>query len=105
MPTKPQPSLPKKGDSNDTINNTIKLIKLTYDLSNFFLKKHDYDSDVFKARIKEVRKHTVTVRHSQERIDAISQATTHGNLFHPTGGGHLTDKMYFLVWRRKWRQR
>ena len=42
------------GDSNDMTNNTMKLIQSTNDLSTFFLKKHGYDSDVFKATIKEV---------------------------------------------------
>ena len=56
---------------------------------------------MFKATIKEVKKHKVTVRHSQERIDAISQATTHGNLFHANGGGHLADEDVFLGLEKK----
>jgi hypothetical protein len=40
-------------------------------------------------------------RHSQEQIDAISQATTHCNLFHVTGGGHSTDDVVFLAWQKK----
>jgi hypothetical protein len=38
---------------------------------------------VFKVSMKKVKKQTVTVRHSQEPIDAINPAT---------GGGHLTDE-------------
>jgi hypothetical protein len=43
----------------------------------------------------------VTVRHSQERIDAVYQATSHGNLFHATGGGRLTDEDVFLGLQKK----
>jgi hypothetical protein len=43
----------------------------------------------------------VTVRHSTERIEKIHQATTHGNLFHATEGGHLTDDDIFLVAQKK----
>eukprot|EP00804_Cyclotella_cryptica_P003743 CCRYP_008915-RA/>CCRYP_008915-RA protein AED:0.34 eAED:0.34 QI:0/0/0/1/0/0/2/0/185 len=33
----------------------------------------------------------VTVRNSQEQIGVICKATTEGNLFHATGGKHLTE--------------
>ncbi len=56
---------------------------------------------MFKASIKKVQKQSVTVRNSQECVDAISQATTHGNLFHATGGGHLTDEDVFLALQKK----
>ena len=48
-----------------------------------------------------MKKQSVTVRHLQEQIDAISQATTHGNLIHATGGGHLTDEYVFLALQKK----
>ena len=89
------------GDAKDAANNTMQLIQSTNDLSTYFLKEHGFNSDVFKASIKKVQKQSVTVRNSQERIDAISQATTHGNLFHATGGGHLTDKDVFLALQKK----
>jgi len=41
------------------------------------------------------------MRHSQEQINVTSQATTHGNLFHATGVGHLTDEDVFLVLQKK----
>eukprot|EP00804_Cyclotella_cryptica_P012110 CCRYP_009816-RA/>CCRYP_009816-RA protein AED:0.34 eAED:0.38 QI:0/0/0/1/0/0/2/0/179 len=41
------------------------------------------------------------LRNSQERIDVISQATTHRKLFHATGGGHLTDEDLFLALQKK----
>ena len=36
-----------------------------------------------------------------ERIEKNQQATTHGNLFHATGGGHLTDDDIFLAAQKK----
>ena len=89
------------GDAEDATNNTMQLIQSTNDLSTFFLKEHGFNSDVLKASIKKVKKQSVTVRHSQERIDEISQATTHGNLFHATEGGHSTDEDVFLALQKK----
>jgi len=43
----------------------------------------------------------VTVLHSTERIEKNQQATTHGNLFHATGGGHLTNDEIFLAAQKK----
>jgi hypothetical protein len=94
------------GDAEDAANNTRQLIQSTNNLSTFFLKEHGFDSDVLKTSIKKVKKQSVTVRHSQEQIDEISQATTHGNLFHATGCGHLTDEdVFWRCKRRKGRQR
>ena len=41
------------------------------------------------------------VQHSTERIEKIQQATTHGNLFRVTGGGHLTDDDIFMDTQKK----
>ena len=88
-------------DAQDTANTTIQHIQYTNDLSTYFLKEHDFNSGMFKASIKWVKKRSVTVRNLQEQIDAISQATVHGNLFHATGGGHLTDEDVFLALQKK----
>ena len=37
----------------------------------------------------------MTVWHTAERIEQIQQGTTQGNLFHVTGGAHLTDDDIF----------
>ena len=89
------------GDTKDAANNTIQLIQSTNNLSTFFLKEHGFNSDVLKCSIKKVKNQFVTMRHSQERINAINQVTTHGNLFHANGGGHLTDEDVFLVLQKK----
>eukprot|EP00804_Cyclotella_cryptica_P031255 CCRYP_011060-RA/>CCRYP_011060-RA protein AED:0.29 eAED:0.29 QI:0/0/0/1/0/0/3/0/236 len=36
-----------------------------------------------------------------KRIEKTQQATTHGNIFHATGGGHLTDDDIFLAAQKK----
>jgi hypothetical protein len=79
------------GDAKDAANNTRQLIQSTNDLSTFFLKEHGFDSDMLKTSIKTVKKQSGTLQHSQEQINAISQATTHNNVFYATGGGYLTD--------------
>ena len=43
----------------------------------------------------------MTVWHSSERIKKIQRATTQGNLFHATGGGHLTNDDIFLSAQEK----
>ena len=89
------------GDTKDATNNTMQLIQSTNGLSTFFLKEHGFNSDVLKASIKKVKRQFVTVRHSQEQIHEISQATTHGNLYHATGGGHSTDEDVFSALQKK----
>ena len=42
-----------------------------------------------------VRPSVLTVPHSQERIELLSQAKTHGNIFAATGGVHLTANDIF----------
>eukprot|EP00985_Skeletonema_marinoi_P015988 scaffold8451_cov145-Skeletonema_marinoi.AAC.1 len=46
----------------------------------------------------------ITVRHSQERIDIISNQSTHGGLFHHTGGLHLTCDDMFIATEKKLRE-
>ncbi len=49
-----------------------------------------------KIMLKPVKRTTVlTVPHSQERIELLSQAKTHGNIFAATGGVHLTANDIF----------
>jgi hypothetical protein len=50
-----------------------------------------YNGEVFKNTIKKINRKSVTVQHSMERMEKIQKASTHGNLFHATGAGHLTD--------------
>ena len=89
------------GDDDDATNMAMVHIQESNDVSTHFLLHHGYDGNAFKDRIKKVSKKSVTVRHSAERIEKIQQATTHGNLFHATGGGHLTDDDIFWLHKRR----
>ena len=65
-----------------------------------------FNGDVMKVTLKPVeRTNDVTAPHTQERIELLSQAKTHGNIFAATGGIHLTANDIFnwemimgLVW-------
>jgi hypothetical protein len=51
---------------------------------------------MMKVMLKPVKCTTVvTIPHSQERIDLLSQAKTHGSIFATTGGVHLTANDIF----------
>ena len=94
------------GDDDDDFNAMMRQIQSTNDLSTLFLTTAGFDGSAFKVQIqkkKEPKK--MTVRHSQERIDAIAKATTHGQHFHVTGGDHLTSDDIFIATEKKERER
>ncbi len=54
------------------------------------------NGDTMKITLKPIEQTTVvTVPHSQERIELLSQVKTHGNIFAATGGIHLTANDIF----------
>jgi hypothetical protein len=60
------------------------------------LSLEGYNGDVMKITLKPVeRTRVLTVPHSQERIELLSRAKTHGNIFTATGGVHLTANDIF----------
>ncbi len=60
------------------------------------LSLEGYNGDVMKITLKPVERTTVlTVPHSQEWIELLSRAKTHGNIFTATGGVHLTANDIF----------
>jgi hypothetical protein len=89
------------GNDNDATNTAMLHIQESNNVSTHFLSRIGYNGEVFKNTIKKVNRKSVTVRHSMERIAKIQKATTHGNLFHATGGGHLTDDDIFLAAQKK----
>ena len=89
------------GDENDAMNVTMQLIQATNNVSTYFLSQHGYSGNVFKGEIKHVGKTTVTQPYSQERIDAIAKATTHGSLFQKTGGGTICSDEFFWEQHRR----
>jgi hypothetical protein len=55
-----------------------------------------FNGDVMKVTLKPVgRTNAVMAPHTKERIELLSQAKTHGNIFAATGGIHLTDNDIF----------
>ena len=76
-------------------------IQESNNVSTHFLLRNGYDGNAFKDTIKKVSRKSVTLRHSTERIERIQQATTNGNRFHVTGGGHLADDDSFLAIQKK----
>ena len=81
------------GDTKDTTNNTMQLIQST---------KRNKALTVVCSRLQLRRQtQTISVRPSQELIDAFSKATTNNNLFHAIGGGHLIDEDVFLTLPKK----
>ena len=89
------------GDDDNATNMAMVHIQESNNVSTHFLLRNEYNGIVFKNNIKKVSRKSVTVRHSTERIEKIQQATTHGHLFHATGGGHLTDDDIFLAAQKK----
>jgi hypothetical protein len=89
------------GDGEDATNTAMVHIQESNNVSTHFLLCNGYNGNAFKETIKKVSRKSVTVRHSAERIEKIQKATTHGNLFHATGGGHLTDDDIFLAAQKK----
>ena len=89
------------GDDDDAANTAMTRIQESNNVSTHFLSRNGFDGNVFKDNVKKVSRKSVTVWHSMERIEKIQQATTHGNLFHATGGGHLTDDDIFWLHKRR----
>jgi hypothetical protein len=89
------------GDDEDATNMAMVHIQESNNVSTHFLLCNGYNGNAFKDTIKKVSRKSVTVRHSSERIEKIQRATTHGNLFHATGGGHLTDDDIFWLHKRR----
>jgi|EP01082_Thalassiosira_pseudonana_P008128 hypothetical protein len=93
------------GDADDKFNLMMRHIQSTNDLSAHFLNENGFDGSVFKVQIKEKKEPSrITVPHGQERIDAIAKASTHGKLFHATGGTHLTCDDIFIATEKKVRE-
>ena len=58
---------------------------------------HDATSDdIMKLKLKPAASTSVvTIAHSQDRIELLSQAKSHGNIYAATGGDHLTSNDMF----------
>ena len=89
------------GDEEDAPNMAMVHIQESNNVSTYFLLHNRYDGNSFKNTIKKVSRKSVMVRYLTERIEKIQQATTHGNLFRATGGGHLADDDIFWPHKRR----
>ena len=84
------------GDGDDDQQALVHLIVEHNVIACNALSLEGYDGDMMKVTLKPVNRTTVvTVPHSQERIDLLSQAKTHGSIFAATGGVHLTANDIF----------
>ena len=71
-------------------------IKSANKLSTYFLNEHGYNGSTFKAEINILtKKKKKTVPETREIIEILASATSHGAIFHVTGGGHLTSDNMF----------
>ena len=84
------------GDGDDDFNVIIKHIQAANNLSTYFLKEHGYNGSTFKAEINILtKKKKTTVPETREIIEILASATSHGAIFHVTGGGNLTSDNMF----------
>ena len=77
------------GDGNNEQQALVDLIVEHNVIACNALTLEGYNGDVMKITLKPVEYSSVfTVPHSQERIELLSQAKSHGNIFAATGGVH-----------------
>jgi hypothetical protein len=84
------------GDGTDEQQATALLIQEHNKLACAALTMAGYNGDVMKLTLKPAAStRVVTVAHSQDRVELLSQAKTHGNIYAATGGDHLTSNDIF----------
>jgi hypothetical protein len=95
------------GDGDDDQQALVHLIVEHNVIACNALSLEGHDGDMMKVTLKPVNRTTVvTVPHSQERIDLLSQAKTHGSIFAATGGVHLTANDIFKgIVLKQWNSR
>ena len=84
------------GDGDDDQQALVHLIVEHNVIACNALTLEGFNGDNMKITLKSIERTTVlTVPHPQERIQLLSQAKTHGNIFAATGGVHLTANDIF----------
>ncbi len=84
------------GNGNDNQQVLVHLIFEHNTIPCYALLLEGYNGDVIRVTLKPIERTTViTVAHSQEHIELLSQAKAHGSIFLTTGGVHLTAKDIF----------
>ncbi len=84
------------GDGNDEQQALVQLIVEHNTIACNVLSLEGYNGNVMKITLKPIQRTIiVTAPHTQERIELLSQAKRHGNIFATTGGVHLTANDIF----------
>ena len=84
------------GDDDDATNQMMQEIQTANDISTHFLTCHGYNGDAFKATVKKVERVSMMAKHSDERINMIAEATSHGSMWQAMSAGHYTSDDVFL---------
>jgi hypothetical protein len=84
------------GDGTNEQQATALLIQEQNTMACTALTLAGYDDDVMKLTLKPTAStQVITVAHSQARIELLSQAKSHGNIYAATGRDHLTSNNMF----------
>jgi hypothetical protein len=84
------------GDGTDEQQAMALLIQEHNAMACTALSLAGYNGDIMKLELKPAASTSVvTVAHSQVRIELLSQAKSHGNIYAATGGDHLTNNDMF----------
>ena len=87
----------RQESDHDPLNSNYTRIQDANTLACGLLNSKGYDGNQLMAKLKKsvYFRREVTVPHSQERIEALSKAKTHGERFFVTGGSHATSDDVF----------
>ena len=89
------------GDGDDSFDEYLLSIQSANDLATHALTEGGYDGSLLKTKIVQRRQNErLTEPQSQERIDSLAQASTHGAKFLATGGSHLMADDFFIAHRK-----
>ena len=67
-------------------------IQAANNIRTYFLKEYGYNGSAFKTDINILTNNKkTTVPENRDRIEILTEATSHKAILHATGGGHLTS--------------
>ena len=85
------------GDGSNDYQELLKNIQDANDISTHALSSGGYNGNVLKRELVAIpAAEPITEEHSQERLQLLAKANTHGKLFSATGGMHLTSDDIFI---------
>ncbi len=86
------------GDGDDDFDKCLHSIQVSNELTAHALTEGRYNGTLLKAMIIEQEKFKLVEPYSNERIEDLTKAVTHGEKFLTTGGAHLiTDDLFIAV--------